>query len=212
MESMSALASRSSPAAGPPAFPTAKARLTRTAGVGRNASSNPYILKGETRKGWFLEKNPAGQIPVLELADGTCISESTAILWYLADGTHLLPTEPLMRIRVLQWMCFEQTNVDGVIISRARFRRRFPDVIRTRPEEFEAWHGEWTRTLGVLDDHLRTRSFVVSSLPAESSERMLTTKSRLLSRFGSSLHWLHQVSIEPRRPWAYVVEPARNRP
>jgi glutathione S-transferase len=118
------------------------------------------ILRGETREAWFLAKNPAGQVPVLELEDGTCISESSAILWFLAEGTHLLPTDRLSRTRVLQWMCFEQTNINGVI-SRARFRRMFPDVIPTRPEEFEKWHREGTRALCVLDEHLHSRSFVV---------------------------------------------------
>src|SRR5437870_5459220 len=88
------------------------------------------ILKGETREPWFLEKNPAGQIPVLELSDGTCLAESSAILFFLAEGTHLLPTDKLQRTRVLQWLAFEPTNVDGVI-SRARFRRTFPDVVPT---------------------------------------------------------------------------------
>src|SRR6187455_1580810 len=113
------------------------------------------ILKGETRESWFLAKNRAGQIPVLELADGTCIPESTAILFFLADGTHLLPAEKLQRTRVLQWLCFEQTNVDGVI-SRARFRRKFPEMVPTRPEEFDSWHSDGTRTLHDLDEHLRT--------------------------------------------------------
>src|SRR5215510_7457990 len=67
------------------------------------------ILRGETREPWFLEKNPAGQIPVLELDDGTCLSESTAILFHVAEGTPLLPSDRLLRTRVLQWMCFEQT-------------------------------------------------------------------------------------------------------
>ncbi|HEY8945105.1 MAG TPA: glutathione S-transferase family protein, partial [Polyangiaceae bacterium] len=121
------------------------------------------ILSSETRKAWFLEKNPAGQIPVLELEDGTCIAESTAILFFLAEGTHLLPEDRLQRTRVLQWMCFEQTNVDGVI-SRARFRRCFPDVIATRPEEFEAWFRDGTRALGVLDAHLRDHTFLVGNV------------------------------------------------
>lgn len=107
-----------------------------------------------------LDKNPAGQIPVLELADGTCIPESTAILFFVAEGTHLLPADPLERTRVLSWLCFEQTNVDRVI-SRARFRRKYPEVIPTRPEEFDAWLRDGTRTLKVLDEHLRTRRFMV---------------------------------------------------
>src|SRR5258708_6165178 len=99
------------------------------------------ILKGESRTPAFLAKNPFGQIPVLDLGDGTCLRESSAILIYLTDGTALLPDNRLLRARVLEWMGFEQTHVDGVI-SRARFRRLFPYAIPTREEEFTAWYAE----------------------------------------------------------------------
>lgn len=118
------------------------------------------IMRGETREDWFLAKNPAGEIPVLELDDGTCLCESTAILFHLAEGTHLLPIDRLLRTRVLQWMCFEQTHVDGVI-SRARFRRLYPDAIPTRAEEFEAWWAEGTRTLRVIEQQLVSREYLV---------------------------------------------------
>lgn len=118
------------------------------------------ILTGETREGWFLEKNAAGEIPVLELDDGTCLCESTAILFHLADGTHLLPSDRLLRTRVLQWMCFEQTHVDGVI-SRARFRRLYPDAVPTRREEFDAWWTEGKRALAVLEKQLATHTYLV---------------------------------------------------
>ena len=42
------------------------------------------ILKGETRSAWFLEKSPNGKIPILELDDGRVLSESNAIMHYLA--------------------------------------------------------------------------------------------------------------------------------
>lgn len=122
--------------------------------------SEMNILRGETRQAWFLEKNPAGEIPVLELDDGTCLAESTAILFHLAEGTHLLPMDRLLRTRVLQWMCFEQTHVDGVI-SRARFRRVYPDAIPTRDEEFEAWWAEGKRTLEVLERQLTAGEYLV---------------------------------------------------
>ena len=66
------------------------------------------ITKGETRTAAFLAKNPNGRIPVLELDDGTCLPESNAILWYLAEGTPFLPEARLARAQTLQWMCFEQ--------------------------------------------------------------------------------------------------------
>jgi glutathione S-transferase len=120
------------------------------------------ILSGETRLPWFLEKNPVGQIPVVELEDGTCLTESSAILFHLAQGTPLLPQTQLARTRALQWMCFEQTNIDGVI-SRARFRRRYPDVVPTRPEEFEAWWRDGYRSLDVLERHLSRHLYLVGN-------------------------------------------------
>ena len=118
------------------------------------------ILKGESRTPAFLAKNPFGQIPVLELDDGTCLRESSAILMYVAEKTPLLPDDKLLRARVLEWMSFEQAHVDGVI-SRARFRRMYPDAIRTRDHEFVAWGAEGREALSVLDAHLAHRSFLV---------------------------------------------------
>ena len=118
------------------------------------------IIAGETSQPWFLEKNSAGQIPLLELADGTLLRESTAILMYLGEGTAFLPTEKLSRTRVLEWLCFEQTHVDGVI-SRARFRRAYPKAIPTREEEFEPWLRQGARALRLMDQYLESRTFFV---------------------------------------------------
>ncbi|HTJ88841.1 MAG TPA: glutathione S-transferase [Acidocella sp.] len=41
------------------------------------------VLGGEHREPAFLAKNPTAAVPVLELDDGTCISECTAITEYL---------------------------------------------------------------------------------------------------------------------------------
>ena len=50
------------------------------------------VPAGEHKKPPFLAKNPAGAVPVLELEDGTCISECTAITEYLdnIDGEPVL--------------------------------------------------------------------------------------------------------------------------
>ncbi|HYD43885.1 MAG TPA: glutathione S-transferase N-terminal domain-containing protein, partial [Phenylobacterium sp.] len=72
------------------------------------------ILKGEARSGDFLAKNPVGEIPALELSDGTVLRESNAILYWLTEGTPLMPSDRLGRTRVVQWMCFEQSNIDRV--------------------------------------------------------------------------------------------------
>jgi len=118
------------------------------------------ILKGEAKQPSFLHKNPAGQVPVLELPDGTCLRESSAILMHLAEGTPFLPAVGLGRTRVLEWLCFEQSNV-APVIGRARFRRTFPDAVPTRPEEFEAWRQQGNRALRVLEERLHDYTFLV---------------------------------------------------
>jgi glutathione S-transferase len=52
--------------------------------------------------------NPARRVPTLALDDGRSLAESNAILWYFADGTEYLPSDPFERAKVLQWLFFEQ--------------------------------------------------------------------------------------------------------
>jgi glutathione S-transferase len=43
------------------------------------------LMGGENRKAPYLEKNPAGQLPCLELDDGSFLSEVLAICEYLEE-------------------------------------------------------------------------------------------------------------------------------
>ena len=52
---------------------------------------------GETRTAEFLAKNANGKVPLLELADGRRLSESNAILHFLADDTPYLPDDAWRR-------------------------------------------------------------------------------------------------------------------
>ncbi|MBF5045423.1 glutathione S-transferase family protein [Aggregicoccus sp. 17bor-14] len=78
------------------------------------------IFRGESRTPAFLEGNPSGQIPVLQLEGGQWLPESNAILFYLAQGTVLLSDDPAIRARTLGWMFFEQNAVEPKLGS-ARF-------------------------------------------------------------------------------------------
>jgi glutathione S-transferase len=67
------------------------------------------ITRGETRTPDFLGRiNPNGRVPVLETDAGEFLSESDAILFYLAHDTPFLPDGRLKRARVLQWMFFDR--------------------------------------------------------------------------------------------------------
>ncbi|RWE32378.1 MAG: glutathione S-transferase family protein [Mesorhizobium sp.] len=75
------------------------------------------IFEGESHADAFLALNPAGAVPVLQLEDGSAIAESNAILTYLSEGTPLLPADRYRRAKVMQWLFFEQYNVEPVIGS-----------------------------------------------------------------------------------------------
>jgi glutathione S-transferase len=78
------------------------------------------IFAGETLTDAFESLNPVRETPVLELEDGV-LTQSSAILWFLAEGTPFLPDEPFQRAQVLQWLAFEQERVMAAI-GGARFR------------------------------------------------------------------------------------------
>lgn len=63
-------------------------------------------LHTENRTSAFRRKNPMGNLPVLELDDGTCISESMAICRYLEEISRepaLLGSEPLEKATIEMW-------------------------------------------------------------------------------------------------------------
>src|SRR4029079_19273723 len=119
------------------------------------------ILKGETRTPEFLAKNASGRIPTLELEDGTCLAESDAIIWYLAEGTRLAPQSRLARAQTLQWMFFEQYSHEPYI-SVARFWRDFFTKLRRQQEmELPGRMEKGYAALGVMERHLAHRPFFV---------------------------------------------------
>ena len=73
---------------------------------------------GGTRTPEFLAVNPAGRVPVVVLPEGAVLSESNAIIAYLAEGSPLIPDASLARARMLQWMFWEQYSHEPYIAVR----------------------------------------------------------------------------------------------
>ena len=76
------------------------------------------ILAGGTQTPEFLNKNPNGEIPVVESADGRCLSESNAIINFLAPGSLLALSDPYEYANVRQWHLFEQYSHEPFIAVR----------------------------------------------------------------------------------------------
>lgn len=116
------------------------------------------IHKGETLTPDYLAKNPAGQIPLLELDDGRLLAESNAIMHYLAEGSVLIPDEPFEKAKMLQWMFWEQYRHEPSI-AVARFIRMY--AMDTRANDLPALMEKGAKALGVMNEHLSTRDWFV---------------------------------------------------
>ena len=125
--------------------------------LGREYERVPVdIFAGETLTEAFAALNPARELPVLELDDGTVLTESNAILWFLAAGTPYLPDSPLGQAQVLRWLIFEQERVMSGI-GGARFRI----LTHRRPELVPARVALGASALEILEARLERRSYVV---------------------------------------------------
>jgi glutathione S-transferase len=118
------------------------------------------VIDRSNRRGVLGGKNPALRVPTLELDDGQHLAESNAIIWYLADGTPYVPTGPLERALVLQWMFFEQYEVEPNL-GVARF---WISILGEREQYAAELEGKWAtgnRALAALEEHLDGREWLV---------------------------------------------------
>jgi len=122
------------------------------------------IFAGDTLGDAFARLNPVRETPVLEISSGQVITQSAAILWYLAEGTAYLPAERLERAQVVQWLSFEQERVMGTL-GGVRFRVLTGRATRDAPA-IAARLAAGRAALGVLDRHIAGRSFVVADAPS----------------------------------------------
>jgi len=118
------------------------------------------VLAQETQTREFLSKNPNGKIPVLELDDGRCLSESNAILNFLAEGTALLPSDSFDKAKVLQWQFFEQYSHEP-FIAVARYISKYLGLPDARRAEYESKQSGGHKALRVMEDQLSNNSYLL---------------------------------------------------
>ncbi len=122
------------------------------------------ILSGETHTDEFKKINPNTRIPVLVLTDGSYLTESNAILNYLAEGTDFLPSDRYQRALVLQWQFFEQYSHEPYIAT-ARFIRKYLGLPKDREAEYQAKQAGGHKALSVMETQLRQSPFLIGDVP-----------------------------------------------
>ncbi|HKU41183.1 MAG TPA: glutathione S-transferase family protein [Polyangiales bacterium] len=115
----------------------------------------------QTRTPAFLAKNPNGRIPLLELDDGRLLPESNAILYYLAEGTPFLSSDPFERAQTLQWMFFEQYSHER-FVAVLKFWTYWGGLDKLSSTEREMLQKRGQDALDVMETHLAKRSFFVA--------------------------------------------------
>lgn len=121
------------------------------------------ILKGETQSSAYRSKNPAGKIPLLELDDGRTLSESNAILNYLASDSALLSNDPFIRAKILQWQFFEQYSHEPYI-AVARFIAKYLGLPASRVEEYKQKQDGGHKALKVMEQQLSKTPYLVGDI------------------------------------------------
>lgn len=147
---------------------------------------------------------PQGKLPVLDLGDGRVLTESNAILCWLAEGTPFLPRDPFTRARALAWMFFEQNRHEPVIAVRASLRcypRRAKDAT---PERMATLLAEGMAALAVMEAHLSGRHWLETDGPTVADIALYAYTHTADSRGGYDLSgfpairaWLAHVSALP---------------
>lgn len=121
------------------------------------------VLAGEQKSPAFLEINPLGVVPYMETGTGEGIGESDAMLWYLAEGTHLMPEKAEERAQALQWMFFEQSKLEPFISPARFFTTIVPHLGQDRGEDIARWQESAGPGLARLNTHLERSEFVLAS-------------------------------------------------
>ena len=118
------------------------------------------ILAGDTKQEAFLSKNPNGKIPLLALSNNRYLTESNAIMNYLAAGSDLLPTDNFELAKVQQWQFFEQYSHEP-FIAVARFIAKYLGLPDTHKAEYEAKHQGGYKALSVMEEQLSKTPYLV---------------------------------------------------
>jgi glutathione S-transferase len=148
------------------------------------------------------DKNPSQRVPTLVLDDGRPLGESGAILWYLAGGTRFLPQDDYDAAQVLQWMFFEQYDIEPNL-AVARFWLAISGEPEKHAAALPAKLDGGNKALAALERRLAGRDYLVG-------ERLSIADIALygyvhvadeggfeLGRYPAVQDWLARVAAEP---------------
>jgi len=172
-----------------------------------NQLSIPYqriqidILQGESQTAEFLAMNPVGKTPVLEIQPGQYLSESNAIIYYLADGTDFLPIDRRERAQVMQWLFFEQSSHEPNIAT-VRFWISIANIAAQKHEAILQKQELGYIALRVMAEHLQQHKYFVGNrysiadIALYAYTHVATEGNFDLSQFPAILAWFDRINSQ----------------
>ena len=124
------------------------------------------IIAAENRQDEYTKRNPRGQLPCLELEDGSHLAEITVICEYLDDingSSELVGKTPEARAATRMWMRRADLYVCEPLANGFRFADGLPmfeNRLLCRPEAADGLKAMAANGIGWFDSHLDGRTWL----------------------------------------------------
>jgi glutathione S-transferase len=162
------------------------------------------IVNQETRTPEFLQKNPNGKIPLLEIAPNQFISESNAILYYLSQETEYFPQDKYQQAQVMQWLFFEQYSHEPNIATPRFWITHQPERLDKYQEQIKQKQQLGYAALNVMEQHLKTHEFFVgdkytiADIGLYAYTHVAEEGGFNLDKFPAILAWFKRIQSQPK--------------
>ncbi len=124
------------------------------------------LMAGENRQEEHLKRNPSGQMPTLELDDGSYLSEITVICEYLNEknsGTELIGKTPEERAETRMWTRKIDLQIIEPLTSGFRYSeglKLFESRMITIPDAAEGLKAIAQEKLAWLNDQMEGKEYI----------------------------------------------------
>ena len=124
------------------------------------------LMGGENRQDAYLKKNPSGQLPALELDDGSFLAEITVICEYLDElngHTNLIGTNPQERAETKMWTRRIDLQIIEPLTNGFRYAEGydlFKDRLHLIPDAADDLKAIAQERLAWLDKQLEGKEFI----------------------------------------------------
>lgn len=124
------------------------------------------LMGGENRQDSYLKKNPSGQLPALELDDGSFLAEITVICEYLDElngHTNLIGTNPQERAETKMWTRRIDLQIIEPLTNGFRYAEGydlFKDRLHLIPDAADDLKAIAQERLAWLDKQLEGKEFI----------------------------------------------------